>query len=560
MKLITGNTFPVKDKLKALPGGARWNAEAKGWEVNDRDEAAALALVAAAPRSQWNGAKSSANSPAKSTKAVNWSAEQATIFNFFAAGQGNAIVQARAGTGKTTTIKEAFSHVVGDSCRMLYAVFNKKNQIEAMEKISDPRVEVRTLHALGFSFIKSVWTNAKPENSVEGERIVAAIEKLFPLTEEMNQAQKLAARSGEAVSAVEKLVGFAKNLFITVPTAEQLLAVIEDREIYCGVTDEQGREVWLAAKLAAVGIAAMTAALTRDESGRISFNDMVWLPVAQNWVKPRFDLVVIDEAQDMNLPQLEIALRAARETGRIIVVGDDRQAIYGFRGAAQDGMKAMQNRLNATVLGLTTTYRCPRAVVALAKLIVPDYNAAPSAPQGEIHEIEFPAMFGHVQPGDAILSRANAPLMGACLQLLRQNIPARIEGRDVGARLAGMVKKLKAKSVPDFFRKLENWAAKQIARRPKSADEINDERATLEAIAEGCASVNEIAHRLTTMFSDSDEGCPKVVLSTVHKAKGLEWSRVFLLEWTFNGKGDEAANIRYVAITRTKKTLVHVWE
>jgi hypothetical protein len=48
MKTITGNTYPVRDQLKALPGGARWNKAAQGWEVQDGDEAAALAIVAAA--------------------------------------------------------------------------------------------------------------------------------------------------------------------------------------------------------------------------------------------------------------------------------------------------------------------------------------------------------------------------------------------------------------------------------------------------------------------------------------------------------------------------------
>ncbi len=473
---------------------------------------------------------------------VKWSAEQVAIFDFFATGTGNLVVSARAGTGKTTTIKQAFSFVVGDAVEMLYAVFGKKNQVEAQAKISDPRVEISTLHSLGRKFICMVWPNVEPDNSVEGDRIRAC----YPGELEV-----------EAVSAVEKLVGFGKNLFITVPTVAELVKVCADREIVCGLLNDDSTTKFGPETLATLAVEAMKRALVRDERNRISFNDMVWLPVAANWVRAKFDLVVVDEAQDMNLPQLEMAVRACKPNGRIVVVGDDRQAIYFFRGAASDGMDMMKRRLNAPTLGLTVTYRCPKCVVELAAKMVPDYKAAPEAPEGRIVECDYNDVFSSVQPGDAVLSRSNAPLMGACLSLLKLGIGARIEGREIGVALSKQVEGYKAKSVPDFFRKLKAWSEKQIARRPLAHDEIMDTRATLEAVAEGCANVGEISRRLKSMFADTSDR-PCVVLSTVHKAKGLEWDNVFVLEWTFKGKTQEDNNVYYVAITRTKKTLIHV--
>lgn len=47
MVLVIGNTYPVKDALRAM--GGRWNADAKGWEVPAAKEAEAKALVAGAP-------------------------------------------------------------------------------------------------------------------------------------------------------------------------------------------------------------------------------------------------------------------------------------------------------------------------------------------------------------------------------------------------------------------------------------------------------------------------------------------------------------------------------
>lgn len=46
---ITGNTYPVKDQIKAL--GGRWNARAQGWDVPVEKANEARALVAGAPKS-----------------------------------------------------------------------------------------------------------------------------------------------------------------------------------------------------------------------------------------------------------------------------------------------------------------------------------------------------------------------------------------------------------------------------------------------------------------------------------------------------------------------------
>jgi len=483
---------------------------------------------------------------------VKWSDEQLAIFNYFATGTGNLVVQARAGTGKTTTIKQAFA--VAPEQDMLYAVFNKKNQKEALAKITDPRVDVKTLHGLGYSYIRSVWRDAKPDDSVETDRVVAVVGD----------------ERDDVVNAVLKLVGFAKNLFASVPTVADLMQLAIDRDIFVD-DDEESPDRWTDARVAEAAVKAMEKAKVKDPAGRISFNDMVWLPVVMGWVRARYDLVVIDEAQDMNLPQLLMATKACRKGGRIVVVGDDRQAIYGFRGAAQDGMGMMKARLNAATLGLTVTYRCPKSVVALAAQTVPDYRAADSAPEGVVANCSEVEMLDAVRVGDAIISRINAPLMSTCLQLLKKGVPARIEGKDIGRQLVGMVRKLKARSVPDFFKRLARWEDKQLSRlrNAKNAEAktaaVRDQRETLEALAEGCASVAEIESRLLSLFQDSDEQSrPAVVLTSVHKAKGLEWDSTYLLDWTFARKAktpaerQEEANIFYVAVTRAKRQLNRV--
>lgn len=529
---LSGNTYPVKDKLKLL--GARWNGRC--WSIrSDRAEEAQNLIGAVA-------------APARAAAApfsVNWSDEQKAIFAWFGTGTGNLVVQARAGTGKTTTIKEAFTHAP-EQGSLLYAVFNKKNQKEAQEKITDGRVSVKTLHSLGFWFIKNVWSNAKPDDDIEQDRLLTVCPGL----------------PEDVISPVLKLVGFCKNLTTSIPDLNTVLDIADSRNIT--VPDGMEQE-FPAAKIAKLAIDVLNQSLVRDGADRVSFNDMVWLPVAAGWVKPTFSLVVVDEAQDMNMPQLLMAERSCKPGGRICVVGDDRQAIYGFRGAATDGMSLMGKRLNAAKLGLTVTYRCPRLVVALAKEIVSDYSAAPSAPEGTILDLTIDEAIAGLVVGDAVLSRLNAPLMGIALSLLRKGTPARIEGRDVGKQLVGMVRKLKAKSVPDFFSKLTAWGDKQTARiqaaggkhKSSKLELVNDQVATLSAVAQDCKSVTDIEVKITSLFEDSDSTRREaVVCSSVHKAKGLEWGKVMLVSSTFKGTSEEEKNILYVAVTRAKRTLV----
>ena len=466
---------------------------------------------------------------------VNYSAEQKAIFAHFKSGTGNLVVEALAGTGKTTTLKAAFEHAPEQ--RILYAVFNKRNQKEAEAKITDIRVDVKTLHGLGYSFIKRVWPSAKPDSDVETSRVL----KQAPLA------------GKDEIGMVLKLIGFAKNTCVN-PTASDIIRIANEQDIDLG--ERQDR--WVA-----VTLASIESAKIKDTAGRISFDDMVWLPVAANMVRPWYDLVCIDEAQDMNLPQLTMARQACKPGGRVVVVGDSRQAIYGFRGAVQDGMGMMKATLHAKTLKLTTTYRCPRLVVEKAAQLVPDYKSAPEAKEGLVASINDVAMFAKVAVGDAILSRLNAPLMPLALSFLRRNIPARIEGRDIGRQLIGMIRSLKATSVPDLLKKLQAWEKKQIDRlqnaknSEKRIEQARDIAATLAAIAEGAKGVSEVESKLNSLFEDTNEQSkPAVILSSVHKAKGLEWNRVFLLQETFRAsKGGEEANIYYVALTRSKSEL-----
>ena len=74
------------------------------------------------------------------------------------------------------------------------------------------------------------------------------------------------------------------------------------------------------------------------------------------------------------------------------------------------------------------------------------------------------------------------------------------------------------------------------------------------SLAETVASVEELTRKLEMLFND-EAGAASVMCSTVHKAKGLEADRVWVLEDTLRNGGIEEENCRYVAYTRARKEL-----
>lgn len=252
--------------------------------------------------------------------------------------------------------------------------------------------------------------------------------------------------------------------------------------------------------------------------------------------------------------------------GRIVIVGDDRQGIYGFRGASVNALDLLKAKLQADEMPLTVTRRCPRAVVALAAQIVPDFTAHPDAPEGTVDTLEESKIVSAVKPGDFILSRTNAPLVGLCLKLVANDIPARVRGRNIGEGLIALIEKAKAATLSDVSKYLDKWEAKQMKRcadlpeekAEKLSADVQDKRQALDMLIGATETVSELISKIDAMFSDKAE-VKAVMLSTVHKSKGLEADRVFLLESTFKAsKGIEDDNIRYVALTRARSHLTLV--
>lgn len=489
------------------------------------------------------------------TKQFVWSDEQKAIFKWFENGREHLVVEARAGCAKTTTIEQGITKAPESS--ILYVVFNKKNQLEAVAKIKDPRVKIVTHHALGLSYLKNLWPRLRADGFAESDRVKIACPE-FPV---------------EFTFVVCRLISYLKNLYIN-PTLENAKEIAEVKGIELFGENAKWND-----QIPQIALDAIELSKTNRDN-RISFDDMIYLPNVLGLIKPLFNLICCDETQDCNVPQLDTLQKALIPGGRICLVGDTMQGIYGWRGSLQNSMAIFKEKLKANELKLTITYRCPKVVVQKAQTLVPDYKFADFARDGELLSMEYKKAIESLKVGDVVLSRKNAPLMPVALKLIRNKVSAYVVGRDIAKKLIQIVNGLEAADTFDFGNKIQTWldsrvgilTAKGGRMMAQKIELIKDEAETLQAInhdviATGGKSIQDIIDKIKSIFFDSEYvKRPSVVCSSVHRAKGLEWPTVYMLDETFyvshpkqtQEDKQEERNIHYVAITRAQNKLVCV--
>ena len=511
-----------------------------------------------------------------------WSSQQNAILDWFANGTGNLVVRARAGTGKTSVIAEGVER--SPEASVLVTSFGKYTVGELNRRLRRSRnAEAITLNGVGHRIVLDRRKDTKLDcfcvPRVNHGKVIAAT-VLF----EDAKAQTLARPDDptasddapdDVVTLVDELAEKGKESAVGVflnwlqPDGDKRRAVDSMIALAykhgCTPDRELVDEGWSVERIAVLAFRAM--ALARRRDGTINWADQVFLPIVNDWSPRRpYDMIVVDEAQDMNEAQLLLALRVTR--GRVCIVGDDRQAIYGFRGADSQSIDRLKFELGAIELPLSVSFRCDKRIIAVTQRLVGDITASPSAGAGSVTTISAAAIFAAAQPGDFILSRKNAPLAGICLGLLRSGKRATIKGKDVGRGLIALLKRFgKTRSVDDLMKRIWRWCKSEIEKIEKedqgaigkedAIDQIRDKAELLVNLCDGIASVAELVKRIETLFTE-DSGPAMIVCSTVHKAKGLEADRVFLLSWTFREDGPEEINILYVAQTRARHELVFV--
>lgn len=493
-----------------------------------------------------------------------WSSLQEDIFTEVVDGSGNIVVIARAGTGKTTTIVEAVVRYAKrfPKHRVIVCAFNKSIADELSARflaLGARNVEAKTLHSLGYACVREAWPG------VSVQRDDAKIRRADVLTEQVTNG----AVPNDIFRLVSKLHTLGRDMAPHAREGKELEAIALQFE--CEPDETWAASgftlAWICDKAAAaMEVAATNRALAKMHG--IDYADMMFLPVRNHWMQKLYNLVVVDEGQDMTVTQLELAMGVVR--GRAMVVGDNRQAIYGFRGADSESLSRLKAELGAVELPLNITYRCAKAIVREAQRLVPDFRAGENNPEGQVIDLDYSKLTETAAEGDFILSRVNAPLVTIAMSLLRQGKRARVKGKDIGTGLLSIIKKLAkgsaAQSIPALIDRIQTWQDREVERWTRAQKDakvqlVKDQAEMLLDLSTSSKSVRELQEKIEVLFTDRGLGTKDVITcSSVHKAKGLEADRVFVLRSTLYrfGVTPEEENIEYVAITRAKSTLVWV--
>ena len=488
---------------------------------------------------------------------------QAAFLKWIREGSGNASLIAVAGAGKTTTLQAATFEMPKGTTG--YAVvFNKKNADELRDRFPK-HVACGTFHSFWMRACMSNMRNV----SVESKKVDYIILDVLPTEEVTDDRRIVIPKLRSYVPFIRRLVGFAKNAGVGSILPEEPETYLEILEHH-GTIDEIGPSVnidelidWTRKVLIA----------SNDNQTMIDFDDMLYLPLMNNWGIERRDFVFVDEAQDSNAVQRELVKRMAKRDGRIIFVGDPHQAIYGFRGATNDAMAIISRHFATTELPLTVSYRCPRAVVRQAKQYVNHIEAHDSAPEGEVVRLNNGIPRSLLTRETAILCRVTSALVTLAYAIIAQRIPCRILGREIGMKLVVLIQKMKADSIEDLAGKLEAWRDRQHSLAEKKNDDAiarnaDDQCDSLMSILQATNPrvINDLILEIESIFSDTRDVSSMLTLATVHKAKGLEWPTVIIirpdwLPWPFAKKEwqiEQEHNLAYVAVTRSKNKLVFI--
>lgn len=492
-----------------------------------------------------------------------YSQHQQNIFNWIERGEGNAIAIARAGSGKTFTALHGMAKMSGSIISM---TFNKKNAVELEEKVKAMGIsncKAATFHAEGFFNLKNTFGRMKVNNS-----------KVYYITD----SQLVGKEERKCLQFVLKMVSLAKQAGFGI---EGLPAINDDKawmDLYAHHDISFDADIEMGAIL---DVCKQVLNTSNRDTKEIDFDDMVYLPILLNIPITKYDWVIVDEAQDTNAVRKLIAQRMLKPTSRFLAIGDDKQAIYGFTGAENDSMNIIKEAFNCQEFALPICYRCGNNIIKEAQYLVPDIQAKDNAIDGIVTSIKYEDFAYNIasyklNDNDGIICRNNAPLISLAFRIIRQGVGCRIEGRDIGKSLASLCSKWKEiTDINAFTKKLVEYFDKEFSRASRTKMQmLEDKMQCMIVLIERAQEINltttwELAKLIDSMFSDyGDKGLPRVVtLSSIHKAKGLEWKRCFnlgnrdfmpnkfaVMDW----QQEQEKNLEYVAITRAMNELVYI--
>lgn len=322
--------------------------------------------------------------------------------------RGHAVVLATPGSGKTHTMIERIVHLVSEEGvnprRILALMFNRAPAEEFAQRLSRRLTGARTkqplsrtFHQLGHRLVATL-VNAR---LLPDAKLDATERALLPLA--LRALNETRARSRDDTIDSEHKSDFLR--FIDLVKAD----VCPPEEVFAASDLPPGRTHFSAAFRQFEAL--------RLEAGLRFYADLIWEPLHALRVHPEacglvsnhLDHVIVDEYQDVNVAQHELVRLLAGDRAFVMVVGDDDQCIYDWRGA---NPRLITQRFpddypGATRYTLSRTFRYGHELALVANHVIMRNRlrnpklclASPSNPDTRVtlHEVVHPTSQGDLR-------------------------------------------------------------------------------------------------------------------------------------------------------------------
>ena len=539
---------------------------------------------------------------------------QQDILDFFLNNpQSNMLVNALAGSGKSTTACMLSEH---SKTSDLYIAFNASVVEEFKKKIKNPKTKVMTMHSLAYSIM---LYNVEQESKDSGEKPKGFGSQRSKRTVSLDNFKPHKILDEEITKRYGRYIEFAKRVFLKdnyvnlynlcrltltdMSSNKDVSRLIDDHVLFLYYGDEGYSAPDISEITSTLKILDTKSRQQFETQGVIDFTDMLWITFNKlkydNWEVPYWALytnIYCDEVQDFSNIQLNFLKFIKRTKGRYVFIGDFHQAIYNFAGANAQAFNQI-SKMFAPVetFDLPICYRCAKSHLSRVNReygipILP----CDDAPLGFVKTIDKNKISEYAKAGDMVISRKNKWIAEVVLDLARNGTPIFIEDKEMVVAIKRQILSSKCTSVgtlKKFLQKvISNYNKKLFEIVSKNVREGGHEEEHLEAVTETNSKIDNTSFLLEILegylehHASSDSvskfsnfidkllnttPSPNCVrLCSIHKAKGLEATNVFVLNeakinYDFRNSKEQniqEKNLSYIATTRAKEGLYLVKE
>jgi ATP-dependent DNA helicase UvrD/PcrA len=318
-------------------------------------------------------------------------------------GTGPLLIIAGAGTGKTTVVTKRIEHLILDEkippSNILALTFTEKAAQEMETRIDEimpygyTTLWIETFHAFCDRILKqeaiNIGLNPRFDLLSEAESLLFLRKHLFDF--QLDYFRPL----GNPLKFLQGMLTHFSRLKDDDITPEQYLRYARDREQGTGNSTNEKMENLLPApsslipapdeikKALELAHAFKTYEDLKAKEGVMDYSDLISntlkvfreRPSVLKQYQKQFQYVFVDEFQDTNYAQNEMAILLAGERQNITVVGDDDQSIYRWRGAAIANMMQFREHFpKAEIITLTKNYRSTQTILDGAYELIQNNN------------------------------------------------------------------------------------------------------------------------------------------------------------------------------------------